>query len=553
MPLLLRLIDDQKSLLGLVTKMPNKPLQAVSITSPGYFGLNNQDSGVGMNTSFAITTYNSVIDRFGRIGTRKGWEYKTTSGGTDTNIEALLEFNNGDGTYTVLSAGNEAIYTGEATLTALPVRDATDSSDLTYTITENNWQMIQGEFESGLTRSPHAFLAQEDHALLVYHKLGATAHAHTGSYGLQRLGDIGNVPNGYTTSSFTPNCILASYGRLWAANIGADNLTVYYSVLLENTDFTGLGSGYINLEQVVPGGDEVVALAEHNNFLVIFCRNNIVIYRNANDIDNLVLEDVIVGEGCIARDSVQNIGTDLIYLSEAGIRSLGRTIQEKSSPVRDLTKNIRDTIISLVSAETASKIRSVYSQKEAFYLLNLPTVNFTICADLRVFLEDASARVTFWDSINPKAMFSTHDNRLLLGQLNGIAEYKGYLDNGNRYTFTYYTPYIDFGDSSVTKMLKKIVVTVVGGGAAGIDIKWALDYNTNYTTGNFSIVDRPNSEYNEGEYAIAEYSSSVFIEQLKQQMTGSGNIVQIGVEALINGKALSIQKLDIYSVVGRTI
>jgi hypothetical protein len=540
-------------LLGIGAEMPNKPLQAVSITSPGYFGLNNQDSGVGMNTSFAITTYNSVIDRFGRIGARKGWEYVTDTNGDDTDIEALFEFNNGNGTYTLISAGNDAIYTGETTLTTMPVRNSNNTADLTYTITANNWQIVQGEYDSGLERSSHGYLVQASHPALIYHKLGSTAHAHTGAFGLQRLGDMGSVPTGYTTTTFTPNCALAAYGRLWLADIGADNLTIYYSVLLDNSDFTSVGSGFINLEQVVPGGDRIVAMAEHNNFLIIFCTNNIVIYRNANDIDNLILEDVIVGEGCLARDSIQNIGTDLIYLSESGIRSLGRTIQEKSAPVRDLTKNIRDTIISLVSAETPSKIRSVYSQKEAFYLLNLPTVNFTICLDLRVFLQDGSARVTFWDTINPKAIVSTHDNRILLGKPDGIAEYKGYLDNGSRYTFTYYTPYIDFGDSSVTKILKKIVVTIVGGGAAGVDIKWALDYNTNYTTGNFAISDRPNSEYGEGEYGVSEYSSSVFIEQLKQQMTGSGNIVQIGVEALINGKALSIQKLDIYSVVGRTI
>jgi hypothetical protein len=533
--------------------MPNKPLQAVSITSPGYFGLNNQESGVGMNPAFALTTYNSVIDKFGRIAARKGWEYTTTTDGDDSAPEAMFEFNNSDGTYTLISAGNGKLFTGETTMVEMPVRNSDNTADLTYTISDNNWQIVQGEYDSGTERSPHAYLVQAGHPTLVYHKLGSTAHAHTGAFGFQRLGDVGNVPTGYSTTTFTPNCALAAYGRLWTAGIGADSLTVYYSVLLSNTDFTGLGSGFINLEQVVPGGDEIVALSEHNGFLIIFCKNNIVIYSNPHDIDNIVLADVIVGEGCVARDSVQNIGTDVIYLSNSGIRSLGRTIQEKSSPIRDLTKNVRDTVISLVDNETPALIRSVYHQKEAFYLLNLPTINFTICLDLRAFLEDGSARTTFWDTVNPLSMLSTHDNRLLFGKTDGIAEYTGYLDNGARYTFTYYTPYIDFGDSSVTKILKKIIVTIVGGGASGVDIKWALDYNTNYTTGNFTIQDRPNSDYGDGEYAIAEYSSSVFIEQLRQQMSGSGNIVQVGVEALINGKAFSIQKLDIYSVVGRTI
>jgi hypothetical protein len=67
----------------------NKPLQPVSITAPGFFGLNNQDSGIDMNPAFALQAYNAVIDRYGRIGARKGWSYVTTSGGTSTNPEAL--------------------------------------------------------------------------------------------------------------------------------------------------------------------------------------------------------------------------------------------------------------------------------------------------------------------------------------------------------------------------------------------------------------------------------------------------------------------------------
>jgi hypothetical protein len=533
--------------------MPNKPLQSISLTSPGFYGLNTQDSSINLNPAFALEAYNGVIDQSGRIAARKGWSYITTTGGTNSTIESLFEFDNGDGTYTFISGGNNKIYTGSTTLTQAAVRNSTNSADLTYTITDNNWQIVQAQFDSGLTLSPHGYLVQASHPPLVYHKLGATAHAHTGSFGFQRIADIGSVPSGYSASTFMPNCALAAYGRLWLADIGTDNLTVYYSVLLDTTDFAGSTSGFINLEQVVPGGDKIIALAEHNNFLVIFTNNNIVIYSNADDLGSLALYDVIEGVGCIARDSVQSIGTDLIFLSDGGLRSLGRTIQEKSAPIKDLSRNVRDQFLDLVIQEDVKLFRSVYYQKDAFYLLTLPSLNQTYCFDLRSFLQDGSLRTTIWNSINPLALCATHDSRLFIGKSDGIAEYKNYLDNGLNYTFTYYTPYMDFGSPSVTKMLKKIVLTVLGSDNTTFDIRWAFDYNAGYDSVQLTTDPNSNSEYGISEYGIAEYSLYVPFEQIRQQLSGSGNAVQIGIEALVNGTNVSLQKMDLYAVFGRTI
>lgn len=483
----------------------NKPLQATSITAPGFFGLNTQDSGISMETSFATQAYNAVIDRYGRIGARKGWSYKTTSGGTGTNLEAMFEFANGDGTYTILSAGNNKLFTGEATLTEKLVRNSTDTGNLTYSITANNWQIIQAEYESGLNRSAHAYFIQASHPTLIYHKLGSTSHAHTGAFGFQRLGDMGSVPTGYTTTTFMPNCGLAAYGRLWLANIGSDDLTVYYSALLDASDFSGIGSGFINLEQVVPGNDSIVAMAEHNNFLIIFCKYNIVIYRNADNIDNIELVDVITGVGCVARDSLQNIGTDLLFLSDSGVRSLGRTIQEKSAPVRDISRNVRDQLIDYVKLENMAKVRSIYNETEAFYLLILPNSTFTFCFDLRQFLQDGSSRATIWNNITPKCGVVTYDNRMLMGKPNGIAIYNGYKDNGAKYTFSYYSPYIDFGSPSVTKVLKKLGITVVGASETTIDIRWAFDYQNNYNSSQVTTQKIDIAEYGVAEYNIAQY------------------------------------------------
>jgi hypothetical protein len=539
--------------------MPNKPLQATSITAPGYFGLNTQDSGVDMSSSFALIARNAVIDRYGRIGARKGWSYTTTSGGTSSAPEMIVDFDNHDGTYTIISAGNNKLFTGETTMTEVFVRNSTNTGNQTYTITDNDWQFAPAQYSSGSNASAHAVMVQKGHPALMYHKMptgggGGGSHVHTGSFGFQRLGDVGNVPTGFTVTTFTPSCALGAFGRMWLANTGNNNkLTVYYSVLLDPSDFTGSGSGVINIEKVVPGDDRIVSLAAHNDFLIIFCERNIVIYNNAGNISNLALQDVIVGVGCIARDSVQNIGTDLMFLSATGVRSLARTIQEKSAPVRDISRNVRDTLLDYISGEDTDKIKSVYYAADAFYLLTLPSSGFTYYFDLRQFLQDGSARATVWDNISPKSLCATHDRRLLLGKTNGIAAYTGYLDDTLTYIFSYYTPYLDFGSPSVIKMLKKIGIVTVGASATTFDIKWAFDYATNYKAVQLTTPSAAVSEYGIAEYNIAEYSLSVVLENLKKQLSGNGNVVQIGVDAEVNGFPVSIQKLDIYAVTGRTI
>ena len=106
--------------------MANKPLQAVSLVSPGFFGINSQDSGVTLDQSFSLEGDNAVIDKSGRMASRKGWEYNTTAGGTSSLPELLFEFDNNTatGSFSIISAGNNKLFTGETTMTEQVVKDA---------------------------------------------------------------------------------------------------------------------------------------------------------------------------------------------------------------------------------------------------------------------------------------------------------------------------------------------------------------------------------------------------------------------------------------------
>jgi hypothetical protein len=524
-----------------------------SIAAPGFFGLNTQDSSVQLSSGFALEAFNCVIDQYGRIGARKGWTKVNSTAASTGNFRAIYEVVKDDGNV-VLSAANNKLYSGTTTLTELAVRNSDNTANLTYAITDDNWQISGMPYDTGATPSGHAILAQAGHPILVYHKLGSTAHAHTGSYGLQRLGDIAsNLPGTYTVTSFTPNVVMTAFGRVWVADIANDRQTVYFSDLLDPTEWKTGTSGYLNISEVVPNNDPIVALAAHNGFLIIFCEKHIIVYKNPVDPSALTLEDTITGVGCIARDSVASIGTDLLFLSQTGVQSFQRVIQEKSLPFRDVSKNVRDGLLSNVNSEVLKYIKAVYYPTDAHYLLALPSTGFTYCFDTRGILENGGARVTIWKEIKPTAFNLTQAKELYIGKQGYIGKYNGYQDNGVTYRMSYYTNYFDFDNPAQTKIMKKINLVAIGGSAQAISFKWGFDYTSNYSTQVVALDTITVFEYGTGEYNIATYSNGIALDAAQVNAGGSGKVVQLGFEADINNAPLSIQKIDFGLKGGKTL
>ena len=517
-----------------------KQLQTVSIVAPGFAGLNTQESSVTLSSNYALTADNCIIDKFGRLGARKGWTQQTTSGVSELsnlNIEALGEHINADDTVDIISAGNQKVFIGGV---GAALTDVTPGS---YTISANNWKVA--------SLNDHAFLVQKNHPPLIFTRESGSPVMHPESAHTAHGGP-------YTPSygSSYPHDVISAYGRFWAH----DGATVYWSTDIADTAFpafSGGTSGFLNIASVLPNNvDTITALAVHNGFLIIFCQRNIVIYKGAdNPLGDFSIADIIAGVGCVARDSVQGTGNDLLFLSDTGVRSLGRLLQEKSLPMRDLTKNVRDDLLQTMATEVGingnyDKVRSVYSEANAFYLISFPSTNTVYCLDARGPLEDGSSRVTTW-STTTTAFLRTRDRVLLLGKKNGIGKYEGYTDNTVQYRMKYFSNYIDMQNSSMTKMLKKISITVIGGSGQSFVIKTGYDYLGSAFSYPFTINEGIGSEYNIGEYNIAEYTAGVLIDRINAQVQGSGKVIQIGFEANVEGSEISVQKLDMFVKTGR--
>jgi hypothetical protein len=511
----------------------SQQLQTASISAPGFFGLNTQDSPLDLASGFALVATNCIIDQYGRIGSRKGWSRVNSSSGAlgANNVGVIHELVQADGTLTVLFAGNNKLF---------KLDGSNAVSELTYggggtapTISASNWSCAS---LNGIT-----YFFQTGHDPLIFDPAVSTT---TYRRVTEKTGYVGTVPSG--------NIVISAFGRLWVANTATVKNTVYFSDLLAGHVWSTGTAGSLNVDRVWPNGsDEVTGLAAHNGFLIIFGKRQILVYGNATTPSTMSLSDTVGGIGCIARDSVQSTGKDILFLSNSGVRSFARTIIEKSAPLGDLSKNVRNDLMGIVAGETLANIKSVYSEAEAFYLLTLPSVKEVYCFDTRIQLQDGSFRITTWNSIEPTALLSKRNGDLLIGKNGYIGKYNLYQDNSTLYRMLYYTNHADLGNANVTSLLKRLKIVVIGGSNQFVTMKWGFDFATNYLSANALIPTQGVYEYGIAEYGIAQYSNGVALQTLSVQASGSGKIVQTGYESNISGSPLSIQRIEIQSKDGK--
>lgn len=508
------------------------PTVPFSILAPGFYGLNTQDSPTDMDQRFALQANNCVTDKSGRITCRKGWTAAhATSGALGTaEIQCVTELVRNDGSSTILGAGNNKLFKlASGTL-----------SELTYggggvapTITSNKWQTA--------TLNDIKVFFQSGHDPLIYDPSVSTS-----TY--RRISE----KSGYAGTAPQANCVLSAYGRLWVADTSTDKNTLYWTDTLTTHLWSTGTSGRLNLASMWPnGGDQIIALAAHNNQLFIFGRSQILVYSGANNPTTMTLTDHVDNVGCVNRDTVQATGEDIIFLSDTGVRSLMRTIQEKSAPMRVISRNVNDQIQQYIDAGTSTNIISGYSPSDYFYLLTFVDNNTTYCFDMRAPLQDGSNRVTTWTQITPKAYAYAQDRTLYLGQVGFIGTYGTYKDNGSTFRMSYYTGWLDFGKPISLAILKKIRMTLAGGRGQTVVFKWGFDYVSPIGSQSIPLTDTAASEYSISEYAIAEYNADTLTSLVSVNASGTGRVCQIGFESQITDYPISVQKIDVYMKEGR--
>jgi len=179
-----------------------KSTATFSISAPGFHGLNLSDSPVDLSHNFALDAVNCIIDKSGRVASRKGWE-KAHAANTDlgtSNIECIGELIQADGTATTLAAGGGFLFKlSGTTLTTLTY----GGGGAAPTITLNNWKFCQ---LNGI-----AMFWQRGYDPLIYDPAVSLTDFRRLN---EKVGTAGTVP--------TANDALVASGRVWAADRSAN-------------------------------------------------------------------------------------------------------------------------------------------------------------------------------------------------------------------------------------------------------------------------------------------------------------------------------------------
>lgn len=504
-----------------------KPLVPISVSAPGFYGLNSQAQGSVATPVWATEFLNIVFDSNGRPAARKGTRklHSSAVSGSPT-IRQIFEYIDGAGNTLEIFTGGNAIYKNiSGTITDISGTITTPSAD--------NWkfQNFNGKVIG----------VQADHNMIAMTAVG-------GSFADVTL-------SGTQQPTTAVNEILASNGRLWAL----DQQNLKYSDLLDHTAWNGV---FDLTKYWKDGVDEAVALADWNGYLVVFGKRSIIVFSAPYDpASTMQIVENIGGFGCIARDSVQAIGKDMVFLSKSGVRSLGRTIQEKSAPIGDISKNVRDDLYSKVSSEVAANIRSVYSEVDGFYLLSLPNSPSTYCFDTRFPLEDGTYRVSLWD-IGPTALCQLLGGSVRMAITAGyISQYIGYIDgansdttNGSTYYLKYASSWLDFADQGAGNMLKILKnIKFLIGGARGdtVTMKWGVDFSNTFNSFSVTRSIGTIAKYGVAKYTIGVYSGILTFDEVRGPASKAGRVLRFGLEVEVNRDPVSIQDAVLYAKAGR--
>jgi hypothetical protein len=558
--------------------MSAKPLSPLVLNDLGVYGLNTQASPGALPPQWLAKADNIILDEQGRISSRKGIQQVSTTV-TGEEVQSIVEYKKANGSTEMFCGTDGDIYKIN-TANSPYTLDAVTRTGTPQTISSGHWQWVN--FNEKL------YGVQNGHTPVYYSGTAWTDLVDLGSY---------NPPSGITT--FDPSCVLGEYGRLWVGGMTEKNNVIYYSDTLQGDKWNTGAAGQIDLKTVW-GNDEIVAIKAFMGKLIIFGTKNIAIYNNPDDPTTLALDELIEGIGLKARDSVANLGDDILFLSNTGVRSLARTVtSDGKMPLRNFSKNIRDELALNITTADMERCKAAYCLCGGFYMLAFPDRNTIYYMDFTIINPDSTPRVSkfvFDSGQCPTAMLSTVDGTMWMGRNDvgaNIAKYQKYFDQiktdetatygtqvaceaaghtwesvnskcwsttNQSYTGSFRTVWLDFSqvgsNPSITKILKEFFGVIVGGKDMNVDFTWYRDYNVNGTTQSFTLTptatgavflwNAPTSLY-----SSATYSPGYNPTEYKIPLSRTGKVLQIEMKAGINGYKASLQSMALLAKEGK--
>ena len=307
--------------------------------------------------------------------------------------------------------------------------------------------------------------------------------------------------------------------------------TLIFSAPYDEEDFTAaLGGGTIDLDA------EITGLEVFREQLFAFTETSIYVIAGSTIADWLV-RPVTQDIGCVARDTVQEIGGDVIFLSADGLRLLSATERNNDFGLGVISKPIQSELTELIIVNTS--FTSIIIRPKSQYRLLGYNTDYSDDAARGVIMTQYSgqggAEIAWAETrgINAYVSYSAY-----VGAVEYIffANDDGYVYrleqantfDGENIPATFTTPYLPINDPEVRKTVYKAALYIDPDGSFDMDMTTLFDFNelgiVQPGTTEFNNTTQTVSFYGRSEYGTARYGGRLKF-KFDANLTGSGFVV----------------------------
>lgn len=238
-------------------------------------------------------------------------------------------------------------------------------------------------------------------------------------------------------------------------------------------------------------GFKVIQIKPFRDNLFVF-GNNSIKKVTADLTSGFVSEQVTTNVGCVAPDSVLEIGGDLLFLAPDGLRPVAGTSRIGDVELETVSKSIQSALVDIIKNTDLSTLNGVVvrSKSQVRYFYGDDTINVEDSEGLIGGLTDTSGSIG-WEfggllGIRASCCSSEYigtEEYVLHGDYDGniYRQEQGNNFAGRDIVAIYATPYYDFNDTEIRKVMRKVNTFLRAEGPFTMNLALAYDWG-DYTT-----------------------------------------------------------------------